>query len=233
MVPLSFADQDFRIIDRAALFWPEQRALLVADLHLEKASAYAAQGQMLPPYDSHDTLQRLASVIRQCGAARLFCLGDNFHDSGGEMRLEAAAARLLGDLARRVELVWITGNHDPDVTALWGGRSAHEVQLGGIMLRHQAVEDGGLPDVSGHFHPKVHICQSGRTIRRACFVRGQRHLILPAFGSLTGGMRADDPVVLAAAGAGATAIVAVADRTLHFPLATHTVENAGQLALAF
>jgi hypothetical protein len=232
MVPLSFSGHEFQIIDRTALFWPEQRAVLVADLHLEKASAYAAQGQMLPPYDSHETLLRLASVIRQCGAERLFCLGDNFHDSGGETRLEAAAAQLLSDLVQRVALVWITGNHDPDVTATWGGRSAPEVQLGGVMLRHQALEDGGLPDISGHFHPKVHICQSGRTIRRACFVRGRRHLILPAFGSLTGGMRADDPVVLAAAGTDATAIVAVPGRSLHFPMTPKVGENTGQLALA-
>ena len=112
MVPLSFAGEDFALSQGRALYWPRERALLVADLHLEKASFYAGHGQMLPPYDSRETLERLALAIRETGARRVFTLGDNFHDSEGAARLEPHAAGMLDALTRAVDWVWITGNHD-------------------------------------------------------------------------------------------------------------------------
>ncbi|MGB5485313.1 MAG: phosphoesterase, partial [Parasphingorhabdus sp.] len=88
MVPLLFAHHRFDIVAPAALFWPMKNALLVADLHLEKASFYARQGQMLPPYDSQATLAELAGLVSATGATTVFCLGDNYHDGAGEARLE-------------------------------------------------------------------------------------------------------------------------------------------------
>lgn len=80
MVPLSFASQEWHLLDGRALYWPRERALLVADLHLEKGSFFAGHGQMIPPYDSRETLERLAQAIRETGAKRVITLGDNFHD---------------------------------------------------------------------------------------------------------------------------------------------------------
>ena len=75
MVPVSFAfdfcGEEFRLTTGRALYWPRERALLVADLHLEKASWYARHGQLLPPYDSRETLERLALAIRETGARRV------------------------------------------------------------------------------------------------------------------------------------------------------------------
>ena len=95
MVPFSFAHQEFRLGASRALFWAEENALLVADLHLEKASFFARHGQMLPPYDSRATLERLAQAVKETGARRVFCLGDSFHDSAGVDRLEPHAAGML------------------------------------------------------------------------------------------------------------------------------------------
>ena len=61
MVPFSFAGQTFVASAEGALHWPSQKALLVADLHLEKASWFARLGQFLPPYDSVATLTALAA----------------------------------------------------------------------------------------------------------------------------------------------------------------------------
>ncbi|HVI05062.1 MAG TPA: phosphoesterase, partial [Sphingomicrobium sp.] len=114
MVPFSFAGETFEATAGGALYWPSQEALLVADLHLEKASWFARFGQFLPPYDSHATLIGLAAEIKRTGATRLYCLGDSFHDSFGCDRLPADARELLCSLTSSLDWTWIVGNHDLD-----------------------------------------------------------------------------------------------------------------------
>lgn len=220
MVPFSFAGEEMRIAQDRALYWPREQALLVADLHLEKASFFASHGQMLPPYDSRETLERLALAIRETGARRVFALGDNFHDNRGGGRLEPHAAGMLSALTRATEWVWITGNHDAGMTAVAGGVLANELDVGGLVLRHKAHAGEARPELSGHFHPRLTIAARGRRIARPCAVKSERRMILPAFGALTGGMDAADPAILAAmqpAGA-IDAVLPAAGRLLHYPL---------------
>lgn len=235
MVPLLFAQHRFTIVAPAALYWPARNALLVADLHLEKASFYARQGQMLPPYDSQATLAALADLVGDTGATTVFCLGDNYHDGGGEARLEPEAAKRLAAMTAKLDWIWITGNHDRDVVGLWGGSVVDEWTGAGIALRHEATADSRLPEISGHYHPKIRVAVRGRHVSRRCFVRGSHHLIMPAFGSLTGGMAAQDPVIEACVGAPAEAIIGLKDRPVCFPLpfADSMIEqvNDAQLAL--
>lgn len=218
MVPLLFARHRFEIAAPAALYWPARKALLVADLHLEKASFFARQGQMLPPYDSQATLTELAGLVSATGATTVFCLGDNYHDGGGEARLEPEAAKRLVELTARLDWIWITGNHDRDVVGLWGGSVVDEWTGAGIALRHEATADSRLPEISGHYHPKIRVALRGRHVSRRCFVRGSHHLIMPAFGSLTGGMAAQDPAIEACVGGPAEAIIGLKDRPVRFPL---------------
>ncbi len=201
--PISFAGEELILLEGRAVYWPREKALLVADLHLEKASWYAKSGQMLPPYDSRETLERLALAIRETGATRVFTLGDNFHDSAGTQRLEPHAAGMLDALTRAVDWVWITGNHDSQMEANSGGTVVDEIMLGGLLLRHQAKPGELLPELSGHYHPRLKVTVRGRNIRRACAVvssdqTGSGRMILPAFGALTGGMDAGDPAILKA-----------------------------------
>ena len=219
MVPFSFAGQTFFATADGALFWPEQRALLVADLHLEKASWFAPFGQFLPPYDSHATLSALAAVLERTCATRLFCLGDSFHDRLGCDRLPGSARALLTDLTGRLDWTWIVGNHDPGFADHCGGRLADEVEIAGIVLRHEAVRDDPRPEMSGHYHPKLRVRLRGRQVSRRCFVIAPTKLILPAFGALTGGLDAHHPEILGSVGANAAALVPVSDRLLRFPLA--------------
>jgi DNA ligase-associated metallophosphoesterase len=219
MVPFSFAGETFVASVDGALFWPAQDALLVADLHLEKASWFARLGQFLPPYDSHATLSGLAGAVERTGATRLYCLGDSFHDAFGCERLPASARALLIDLTSRLDWTWIVGNHDPGFADHCGGTLADEVEIGGIILRHKAVRAEPRPEMSGHFHPKLRISLSGRRVSRRCFVASPTKLILPAFGSLTGGLDAHHPKIMESAGNDAAALVPVANRLLRFPLA--------------
>ena len=203
MVPFSFAGEEWLLSADRALFRPRDRALLLADLHLEKASFYARHGQMLPPYDSRATLERVALAIRQTGARRVFCLGDNFHDDDGPQRLEPHAAGMLAALTRATEWVWITGNHDAGAELAAGGTVVDEIEVGGVILRHRAQRGENRPELSGHYHPRLHLTVRGRRIVRPCLVAsagtaGGQRMILPAFGALTGGMDAADPAIVAA-----------------------------------
>jgi len=212
MVPVSFAfdfcGEEFVLTTGRALYWPREQALLVADLHLEKASFYAKHGQLLPPYDSRETLERLALAIRETGARRVFTLGDNFHDSAGTERLEPHAAGMLAALTRATEWVWITGNHDEGINrasmeAKAGGALAEELEIAGVVLRHRAKAGERRPELSGHYHPRLQVTVRERHIRRPCAVvsrdgHGCGRMVLPAFGALTGGMDAADPAILSA-----------------------------------
>jgi DNA ligase-associated metallophosphoesterase len=219
MVPFSFAGETFFATAEGALFWPREEALLVADLHLEKASWFARLGQFLPPYDSHATLSALATEVERTGAQRLFCLGDSFHDAFGCERLPDQARALLTDLTARLDWTWIVGNHDPGFADHCGGKLEEEVEISGIILRHEAVRDDPRPELSGHFHPKLRVNLKGRHVSRRCFVVSARKMILPAFGSLTGGLDARHPEILGSVGGNAAALVPVSDRLLRFPLA--------------
>jgi DNA ligase-associated metallophosphoesterase len=219
MVPFSFAGETFFATADGALFWPAQKAILVADLHLEKASWFARFGQFLPPYDSHATLSELTAVVERTGASRLYCLGDSFHDRFGCDRLPTNARELLEDLTQRLDWTWIVGNHDPGFADHCGGALADEIEVAGIVLRHEAVRDEPRPEVSGHYHPKLRLQLKGRRVSRRCFVISRTKMILPAFGSLTGGLDAHHPEILGSVGNEAAALVPVSDRLLRFPLA--------------
>jgi len=178
-----------------ALFWPRRRVLLVADLHLEKASWYAGHGQPLPPYDSRATLERLTAVAALVEPLEIWCLGDSFHDRAGQSRLDPATEALLAGLAARHRWLFIAGNHDGLPDGRWGTHSIEEVALDGLVFRHEHDPADMRPQLSGHYHPKAAVTLRGRVVRRAYFACGGNALILPAFGSLTGGLDIDDPAL--------------------------------------
>jgi uncharacterized protein len=219
MVPLSFGGHDLAASGTGALHWPARRALLVADLHLEKASWFAARGQLLPPYDSQATLAELTALVERTGVAEIWCLGDSFHDREGCERLPPAAQDALRALTAATRWRWITGNHDPVILDRCGGEVAEEAVVDGLVLRHEADPAETRPELSGHFHPKLRVAVRGRQVARRCFVATATKLVLPAFGALTGGLDVGHPEIRRAVGRGAPALVPVEDRLLRFPLA--------------
>lgn len=201
--PFPFAGHELALDQGRALYWPAERALLVADLHLEKASWFAQRGSMLPPYDSRDTLERLADAVRITGARRVITLGDNFHDDAGAHRLDPYCTGMLEALTRALDWVWITGNHDEALPKGFGGTIVPELELGGIILRHEAKPGETAPELSGHYHPKLRVNVRNRHIARPCAVMGRsatgaERMIMPAFGTLTGGLDAGAPAIRAA-----------------------------------
>lgn len=219
MVPFSFCSVDLLALGEGGLFHAPTRSLLFADLHLEKASSYARRGQMLPPYDSIETLRRVLALVERTEAEAVYCLGDSFHDRKGTERLADEALGLLALLTARTRWTWIVGNHDQAIADPLGGHIVGEADLAGLVLRHEADRDDPRPEISGHYHPRYMVTLRGRRVSRPCFVAGETKLILPSFGVLTGGMDAADPVILRTVGAGARALIAVQERLLGFPLA--------------
>lgn len=173
--------------------WVEAEGLLVvADLHLEKGSSYAARGQMLPPYDTRHSLERLEAEVAALAPRTLALLGDSFHDPAAEPRLDPGDASRLAALACGRTLVWIAGNHDPGGPAVLPGETAEELRLARLVLRHQPEPGLQTGEVSGHLHPAARVRGHAGSIRRRCFATDGERLILPAFGAYAGGLNVRD-----------------------------------------
>lgn len=172
-----------------ALYVPDFGTLLVADLHLEKASNIARRGLHLPPYDTRASLTQLSRALDACGARRVIFVGDSFHDDEAVARIDAADLAALQAMTARIDTIWITGNHDPNPPAEAGGRIVSEVNLGPLLLRHEpTIAAEGRFEVAGHLHPAASVSQRGRRIRCKCFIGNERQLVMPAFGSFTGSL---------------------------------------------
>jgi len=175
-----------------ALWLQAEAALVVADLHLEKGSSYARRGQMLPPYDTRETLDRLEVEVEALAPRILVLLGDSFHDGGSEDRLTAAEARRIEALARGRRLIWVVGNHDADGPQALPGERADELQLGTLRLRHEPLAGPQPGEACGHLHPAAKVRSGRGAVRRRCFATDGERLILPAFGAYAGGLNLRD-----------------------------------------
>jgi DNA ligase-associated metallophosphoesterase len=182
-------------LSEGALWWADQRLLVVSDLHLEKATSLAARGAgLLPPYDSTDTLSRLTALADRIQPKSILALGDSFHDNDGPGRLPAAERTAMRRLTANHEWFWIIGNHDPEPDPSLGGRVLIEADFGPLFFRHEAAASA-TGEISGHFHPKAAVRVRGRRISARCFIEDGRRAILPAFGAYTGGLSVLDPAI--------------------------------------
>ena len=152
-----------------ALWIAAERTLAAGDLHFEKGSAYGARGgQLLPPYDTMATLDRLEAEVAALRPERIVLMGDTLHDRWAEDRLAADVVARLAALGDGRTIVWLAGNHDPDPPR-------------------------GLPgEVAGHLHPVATVAGYGARVRRRCFLTDGRRMILPAFGAYAGGLNVTD-----------------------------------------
>jgi len=199
-IPVTLAGQTV-VLDHSGAAWlPETGDLLVADLHFEKGSAFAARGQaLLPPYDTAETLRRLEHVIKRIEPKRVVCMGDTLHDLAGETRMAETDRNRLARMVAKQDWVWIAGNHDPAPPDGYGGKAAPELRVGNLLLRHDVDHgpDAAIPagEVIGHYHPKAAVRVRGRRISGRCFATDGRLMILPAFGAFTGGLNATEPAI--------------------------------------
>lgn len=187
---INFGNQEFILHASGTLLWPAQNMLVVSDLHLEKGSHFARRGYFLPPYDSHETLERLLDVCKATELKKILILGDCFHDAHGYHRLGIKEIELF-DKIRKFDPIWIKGNHDGEY-APEGFIAYDEYTMKSIVFRHQASKNETGFEISGHYHPKVTLIHKGGKIDKDCFIEDGNRLILPAFGAYTGGLDISD-----------------------------------------
>lgn len=181
------------VLDPSGAAWcPDAKTLVFADLHFEKGSFYAQSRQFLPPYDTRETIARMAAVSERYRPLRVIALGNSFHDRDAGNRFDNSDRKALARLGRGIDWIWITGNHDPLPPAWLGGTMADEVAIGGLLFRHEPSPAGRRGEVAGHLHPCATVSRQGHALRRRCFVSDGKRIILPSFGAYTGGLDVGD-----------------------------------------
>jgi len=173
-----------------ALFWEDERLLIVSDLHLEKGSSFARRGVLLPPFDTAATLAQLSAVMERHNPRTVIALGDSFHDRTAHERLSQDDREALSALQARRDWIWISGNHDPAIPRDLGGVVADEVTIGPIVFRHEPT--GAVGEIAGHLHPKARVSTRGRSVERRCFASDGLRAVMPSFGAYTGGLNIRD-----------------------------------------
>lgn len=173
-----------------ALFWDDERLLIVSDLHLEKGSSFATRGILLPPYDTAATLARLSDVVARYDPRTVIALGDSFHDAGAHARVCDADREQIAAMQAGRDWIWIAGNHDPLPPVSLRGSVASEIAIGPICFRHEPT--GAAGEIAGHLHPKARVATRGRSIERRCIASDGVRAVMPSFGAYTGGLSIRD-----------------------------------------
>jgi DNA ligase-associated metallophosphoesterase len=220
--PIAICGRQFVADNSGALYCPGERSLLVADLHLEKGSAAAERGALLPPYDTRQTLMRLAEVIDRYDPALVIALGDSLHDTGAARRIAPHDLEILHVLQEGRDWIWVTGNHDPHIDKRFGGRACGESEVSGLALRHLPAPGAATHEIAGHMHPAARLSMYGYSIRRPCFVANGRRLVMPAFGAFAGGLNVLDTAFSALFVVGGIGVWMLGEEGL-YPVATRFV----------
>lgn len=219
--PLHFMGERLLLDPLGAVVWPAAGVLAVADLHLEKGSSAARQGQLVPPWDTGETLDRLTLLLRRWRPQRVVALGDSFHDAHGHARMLPGDAARLRAMVAATEWVWVLGNHDPTPPGGFAGVAVDTWVQGPLTFRHQA-QHSAEGELCGHHHPKASVATRAGTVTRPCFVADAHRLMLPALGAYTGGLDVGHPAVAGLFRRGGRAFLLGQDRLFSFTLAQTT-----------
>ena len=174
------------------LFHESESILIVADLHLEKGSSFAARRVFLPPYDTAATLARLAERIAYYRPRTIVALGDSFHDRHAHLRVLEQDRVQLASMQRGRDWIWISGNHDPEAPEGLGGRAEVELRIGPLTLRHEPMHGASHGEIAGHLHPAARVVSRSGSVRRRCYVGDGQRVVMPAFGAYAGGLNIRD-----------------------------------------
>ena len=212
-----FRGERLHALPNGMLAWRAQDLLVVSDLHLGKSERMARRGgAFLPPYDTLDTLARLDEAVQALNPATVICLGDSFDDDAAAEGLTTTERLVLGKAMARRRWIWVEGNHDPSAGGFEGERCA-ELSIGPLIFRHIAAP-GAAGEVSGHYHPKATVSARGARMSKPCFLIDAERIVMPAFGTYTGGLASHAPELDALMAADAVAVLTGGARAVAMPM---------------
>lgn len=227
--PIHIAGERLMLDPAGVLHWPARRMLVVADLHFEKGSAFAARGRLVPPFDTRETLSRLLPLLRRYGPQRLVFLGDSFHDAEGCTRLSEHDRGALVTALDGIAVTWVAGNHDPTPPIGLPGEAVEELRDDPLTFRHIPTPRA-VGEIAGHLHPRAVAPTRAGGVARACFISDGRRVLMPAFGAYTGGLDAADPAIAGLFPRGGRAFLLGTERLYSFPLAPRRSTVVPELA---
>ena len=192
MNKINFANNVFILQLDGSVYWPDKKCLILCDLHLEKSSFFAKLGDFLPPYDSFETLRKLKFSLTNLNVDRIVLLGDIFHDKEGINRLNKELQDYLESLCKSYEVIWLAGNHDGLIRPKFA-KYCYKYKLDNIIFNHKSHKNT-INEISGHYHPKTTLRLFKRKVSKPCFLISKEKIILPAYGSFTGGIDAESQI---------------------------------------
>ena len=191
---LTINQQEFTLLGDKAIYWPNQLALLIADVHFGKAAAYRAMGQPVPQGTTHYNLQRIDALLECYPARQIIFLGDFLHAPKSHAPLTLAALRAWRHQHNDLQCILIRGNHD-----LRAGDPPVDLNIT-VVTEPYLIDDFALQHIpklhathhviAGHIHPTFQLNGSGRQrLTLPCFYHEPNMTILPSFGDFTGGFK--------------------------------------------
>lgn len=187
---IKIRDHTFDLLPQKAIFWKEQKMLIIGDPHLGKITHFRKAGIALPSIASEDNLRRLASLIDIHRPTQVLFLGDLFHHRyNREWESFIALRKNYGTIAFSM----VIGNHDilpSDVYASASISVANVLLESSFLFMHKPSTDAVSSHFvfCGHIHPVYCLKSSAKQqLKLPCFVLEERQMILPSFGIFTGG----------------------------------------------
>ncbi|MGZ3632739.1 MAG: ligase-associated DNA damage response endonuclease PdeM [Parachlamydiaceae bacterium] len=191
MTKLMILDQTIRLLPEKAAFWEEKKALILADIHLGKATVFRQHGIPIPEGNMEEDLKRLERLIRKMEAKLCVIVGDLIHAKSG---LTTELKDFFGNWLSIIdcEMHLVIGNHDKSlVKGLPKKWPIHIHQtaltLDPFYFSHYPMSHEKLFVWAGHLHPKIKLKSAHDCLLLPCFQIFSHLGILPAFSSFVGG----------------------------------------------
>ena len=190
---VEIAGERLLLLPEKAVYWPAQQMLIIADIHFGKAASFRAQGIPVPRGTTTENLLGLDALIERHGARHVVFLGDFLHARAAHASSTQQAMLAWRQSRPGLRLTLVRGNHDKhagDPAAILDIELVDEPHMVGpfAFCHHPDLDlDGGGYALAGHVHPAWVLATRFDSLRLPCFVVGSERMILPSFGSFTGG----------------------------------------------
>jgi len=191
-LPFELLSQNLLLLPQKAIYWQEEKALIVADVHLGKVGHFRKAGIAVPRDMEQNDLAVLSDLIDEHKPKKILFLGDLFHS---DKNADWDWFVLWRKQFPKLELILIRGNHDiiHDRHYLDLNVSLHnQLTIGPFLMLHHPLPEETLQNTEGyvfcgHIHPGISLKGKARqSVTLPCFAFGSRQAILPSFGKFTG-----------------------------------------------